>query len=494
MNINLTRDASGRILSNGNPVILRGGHYYIFKNNDKPGRCLVKAGKTNPFRVDYNAAIPCQNTTFTVQELLWDAEPWEMFFNHLNTHNCNFLRMWLTGGTSVSGTGAEPKPLDLTPFVRVQIGGKWRWQVYDAVVNGNWNIEYFRRLNAFVTAAENHGIIVQISLFNYFDLTRRLDDGNFRGWCRSPWNPTLSDHPSGQPNWANNHLVNAGGSGTFGCTDPTSNEIEKARQTFFVAPTNSLRAVQKKLVTKTVETLLDRTNVIYEIMNEPRGDHSQNAKFSSAVVSWIEEKAGTKRPLISVNAASLYLEKDAAAKTFDVDYWSDHPEIPGYDRIDAISYHALTGYGALVKTVCNKANQQVAQVNPGQIQKRFNIHRAKHPSKSLIYCTDAVRIGSLTHNYQDAAQVNHELEVRDGQIYTNYPNMNSDSALDQCLKSDLQNWAYWCFSRAVTVPGAVHFQNHSFNQMSYPRIIDGYNQAVASPMGAIPEDTDPDTT
>ncbi|HEX8249704.1 MAG TPA: hypothetical protein VF599_16115 [Pyrinomonadaceae bacterium] len=475
MSINLTRDSlDGRIKSNNASIILRGGHYWIFKDGDNPARCLVKPGETLPFKMQYNAAAACQTTRFPVQELMWAPEPWTMLFEHMKVMNCNFLRLWLTGGTLVSGTGVEPKPLDLTPFVRVKVGTKWKWQVYNAVINNVWNEEYFRRLNAFAAAAEAAGVVVQISLFNYVDLSRRLDGGDFRGWCRSPWNPELSDHPATLPNWGKNHLVNTGG--TFSCSDPVNNQAENERQAFFLAPTNQLRAVQQALVRKTVQTLAARTNIIYEIMNEPRAAHQQAAAFSSVVTGWILSAAGAgRRPLVSVNASNL------SGGVFDVDYWRDNQAtIPNYDKLDAISYHGLTGYRAeLQQNVCG-GQASVPPVDPGSIKARFNKHRQGHKTKSLIYCTDAARTG--LHTFPGTNGGEYELQTRDGQIWTNYPNVNSDPPEQQRIKSDLQNWAYWCFSVAVPNMGMAHFQNHSLNQVGYRRIGNALNEATTTPI------------
>jgi hypothetical protein len=473
MSINLTRDSlDGRIKSNNASIILRGGHYWIFKDGDNPGRCLVKPGETLPFTVQYSAAPACQTGSFPVQELMWQSEPWDMLFNHLKTMNCNFLRIWLTGGTVVGGSGGEPEPLDLTPFVLVKRGTKWKWQVYNAVVNNAWNNEYFRKLNAFATAAENAGIVIQISLFNYLDLARRFDGGDFRAWCRSPWNPVLSDHPATAPNWEQKYLVDVGES--FSCTDAPNNQYENQRQAFFLTPTNQLRVVQQALVRKTVQTLAARTNIIYEVMNEPRGTHQQAAQFSSVITGWILSAAGSaRRPLVSVNASNL------SGGVFDVDYWRDNQTtIPNYDKLDAISYHGLTGYVSSAQTVCDRA-ASVPAVDPGSIQARFNKHRQGHKTKSLIYCTDAARTGP--HVYPGANGVEYELQTRDGQIWTNYPNMNSDPPLQQRIKSDLQNWAYWCFSVAVPNAGMAHFQNHSMYQMSFRRIGAAINAATTAP-------------
>lgn len=489
MKMNLTRDiATGKILSNGAPIVLGGGHYYIFKKDDKPVRCLAKPGQKPgeelPFRIE-NTSPPFQLEEFPVMALTWEPEPWKMFFDHLKMFNeCNFLRLWLTGGTEVSGTGNEPEPLDLTPFLGGFVGGTWKWQVYKAVSTANgWNNEYFRKLNKFVTLAEEAGIAVQISLFNYDDLTHHEGNSSTKGWCRSPWNPKLSLNPAGIPDWGDKHLVNPVND-YFKCSDIRNDAKESARQAFFVAPGNLLWEVQQALIKKTLETLKDRTNVIYEVMNEARGTHLQLSKFNSKVVGWIKEvtKNWTYKPLISVNATKL------SGGVFDVDYWRDNNlAIKNYERIDAISYHGLTGYPSANQMLCCREKKGVPHVNPESIKARYKRHfdpdkRVGHDTKSLIYCTDAVRIGCLTHIYKDDKNIAHELEVRDGQFFANYPYKSEFSPGDKRLKSDLQNWAYWCLSAGAAKPGTAHFQNHSLNQVTFRRIHRAMIDARESPL------------
>lgn len=494
--MNLTRDAStGRILSNNTPIVLRGGHYYIFKHGDQPARCLTRTPLPPPsqiplpFRVEYTIP-PCKLYDFPVEELKWDPEPWTMFFDHVKSMKCNFLRLWLTNGTEVKGTGLEAEPVELTPFTGRFVGGVWKWQVFKPVTtNTGWNDEYFRKLNRFVTLAEAAGIAVQISLFNYSDLQHELDkdrplNDKLRTWCRSFWNPALSENPPADSGWGNKHLVRVAGDYTA-CDAIPNSDAEKARQAFFIKPDNSLPLVQQALVKKTLATLKGRTNVIYEIMNEPRNTtHPLLTAFNTKVVGWIMDatKDWTHKPLISVNASL------SVGGVFDVDYWRDHPN-EQYKRIDAISYHGLTGYPSIPnRTVCCLTGQNIPPVNPESIQARYETHfpldatKPGHKSKSLIYCTDAVYVKALRHTYKDAAGVGYELEVRDGQFFTRYPNVSNFAPYDKRLKSDLQNWAFWCFSSGAKTPGTAHFQNHSLNQITYRRINDAFNEAAAAPL------------
>jgi hypothetical protein len=518
--MNLTRDSSGRILSNGVPIVLRGGHYHLFKADGKPERCLVKPVPASnppveplPFRQIYAAKVPCQNDPdgnyiFPVEQKYWSPEPWNIFTHMSTTFKCNFLRVWLMNGSAVKQVDGDLKPLDLTPFVLKKDNGMWKWRVYDAVVNGIWNEEYFRKLKAFVTAAENAGVVVQISLFNYYDLTQWNDGADFKAWCRSPWNKDLSINPPGMPNWGEENLVKAGGKFACSTTKTLINDpAEAARKLFFLKSTNSgLWKVQKALVEKTVETLIDRTNVIYEVMNEPHvPDQEVSARFNSKVIGWILGALhGRRRPLISVNASA-----HDNADDFDVDFWRNSlttpNPIPHYGEIDAISYHGLTGFREMLhQTVCGKNEQSLPPVNKESIKARYDKHRIKHKAISLIYCTDAVQIKALKHTFKKHLdpQTIYELEVRDGQIFTGFPNSGLDPAgrpytpAESRKMSDLQNWAYWCFSSGAQKEGTAHFQNHSFNQITFHRINDAFIDAKRAPLNITavePTDTDDET-
>jgi hypothetical protein len=480
---------SGKILDDGKEIVLRGGHYDLFVADKKPDKGLACPDGNTPFELPYNGA-PCPpnrnlpeclraptNPRSCAKMLKWSDQTltWKAFFHHLGTHKINLLRIWLTNGTRVSADGREPQ--DLYPFVSVERNRVYKWQVHQAVVRGQWNVEYFNRLTTFADAAALAGVNLQICLFNYQDFVNVTDEGNFRAWTHSPWNNDLSDNPAGAPEWGNRHLVN-------------TTDADRARQTFFISPTNNLQVVQKAFVKKVVQVLKGRGNIIFEIMNEPRSAHDKMAVFNSNVINWIREAAGAWRPLISVNASN----RPANTVKYDVDWWKEHstasstPHVENYDDVDIISYHGLTGYNTLEVQGCNQTFN-VPPVSPQKIRARQvrhqQVHRQGADRKALMYSTDAVLskpIRVLTHLFCDSQHqgASLEMQVRDGQIITKLGNNSTEPEAMLALKSDLQNWAYWCFIRGLgTRLGTIHFQNHSGFHSTY-RLIDlAYQQATA---------------
>ena len=68
------------------------------------------------------------------------------------------------------------------------------------------------------------------------------------------------------------------------------------------------------------------------------------------------------------------------------------------------------------------------------------------------------------------------MDLSDGQITTN---LNHQGATDyeQMTRSDLEDWAYWCFILA-NEGHKVHFQNHSNFEATYRRINAAYRASL----------------
>lgn len=490
----LTRDTrTGKILDDGTPIMLRGGHYSLFTKDGKPRRGLARPGKETAFVVNYNGApcvvnpprCPPQPTPpgHLARKLTWsDENRWQQVFGFLKARKCNLLRVWVMGGTDVHAVPAGVDPFDLFPFLPVNRRGVWKWQVYHAVELGQWNNAYFDRLAAFADAANAAGVCLQVTLFNYFDLTNETPTMTFRTWSQSPWNPKLSDHPSTHPEWGNNHLVN-----------PPAGSPPAARQSFFIKPANRLPRVQRALINKVVQTLQGKGNIIIEVMNEPRAPFPELSLFNSNVIDRIRDAAGAWTPLISVNAS----RPQNSAPVFDTDWWREHSLpgspgfVPNYDRVDILSYHGLTGFdnyagveGCKVGEVSRKFS--VPPVDPASIQARINQHtraqQGRPEKKALMFSTDAARIDALEHLYCDVERPGAKLDmhVRDGQIDTHLDHASAEPRQQLALKSDLRNWAYWCFTRGLGANlGRIHLQNHSEFQRSYFQMFTAWQAATA---------------
>lgn len=496
----LTRDTrTGKILDNGTPVMLRGGHYSLFDRDNKPRRGLARPGSNTPFVVNYNgepcvaqtppcSPLPAQGA-FRARLLTWSAaDRWRQLFRSLNASSCNLLRVWVTGGTAVHDVRPWDFPFDLFPFRPVNRNRVWKWQVYHAVERGQWNNEYFERLAAFAEAADRAGVCLQVTLFNYFDLEDDAGSTGFKMWSRSPWNPDLSDNPASDPEWGDKHLVN-----------PPAGSPPRDRHTFFIRPTNRLPRVQRALLNKVVQTLQGRGNIIIEVMNEPRfAPAADLSLFNANVIDRIRDAAPGWAPLISVNAS----RNPDVPGGFDTEHWRRHSRpgapgfVPNYERVDLISYHKLTGFDDYPRVAgCENKRFSVPRVDPASIDERIQFHadaqRARPEKKSLMFSTDAARIDALEHFYCDVEHPGRRLDmhVRDGQIDTHLDHAGSGSMEKLALKSDLRNWAYWCFSRGLGPRlGTLHFQNHSEFQRSFYQMFLAWQEAT----GVTPPQPRPD--
>lgn len=495
--LKLSRNATGQIVNEKTPgqfepIVLRGGHFNLFDKNRTGRRAIAKEGHTDPLIVRRGDEPPCivelescrplppSGGERRAVSLPWLPERgWEQLFGVLGETGCNLLRLWVSGGTLFHPLppDSDDNPFDEFPFRAVKRGGVWKWRVYDAVENNMWNGDFFNRLGNFAAAADRHNVCLQVGLFNYFDLTQDEPDATvFKKWDQSYWNPEVS---AGDRMWGETNLVhprhNAGGD----------------RQAYFITPpaNSGLRRVQKKLVAKIVTTLKEKNvgNIIFEIMNEPRQTTPEAvAGFCRDIIEEIDRAAGGWRPLISVNAS-----RPDNTKLY-TDWWREHsrPTAPGYvalfDRVDIISFHSLTGYNEYGGvTGCNGRSFKVPPVDRQKIQDRIDKHKGdqagpRQDKKALMFSTDAAIIRGLTHNYCDVEHPGDllDMHVRDGQIETDLTRDNvKDSDAERAFKSDLQDWAFWCFERGLGDDlGLIHFQNHSEFEMAFRRIGDAWRE------------------
>lgn len=487
----LNRDkTTGKILDDRKPVALCGGHHDLFIRSNKAKRGLARPGQRVAFAVDYNGA-PCvvnaktcsplpREPGFRAEALVWsDVNRWEQLFGALRDTGCNLLRVWVMSGTAVYPPKPGEVPFDLYPFVPVGSGTSWKWKVVDAVERDVWNRPFFDRLAAFAEEADRRGVCIQLTLFNYSDFEKDDGDTTYQTWSRSAWNPTLSLNPPDRTTWGENHLVKG--------------DTPAGRNAFFIKPDNGLRKVQKALVRKVVTTLKGRGNIIFEVMNEPRNaPYKDVALFNSEMIVAINAAAGPDwTPLISVNAS-----RTPANPRFDTDWWREHstrgkPDfVPNYDRVDIISYHGMTGFNDHTNEAgCNRLLSP-PPVDPTSIQNRIALHNeaqdGRAEKKALMFSTDAARIDVLEHEYCDVKNAGRKLymHVRDGQINTHYDNERRETPGQQALKSDLRNWTFWYFCRAIGDNlGLVHLQNHSNFESSFHKIRAGREEVTgpASP-------------
>lgn len=431
----ITRNrAQGTLLLNGAHATLRGGNYSLFLTPGVVEEAVVKQGTQDPILVAYRGVDPVQsqaNKAIPAAYATWaeSGNTFPEFFEAVRSNRCNLVRLFMTGG-SIGGR-------TLLPFNAAIVDGRIRYDVRGAVLNGRWNEAYFTRLRAFVAAADLAGVVVQLSLFNYFDLEDE-DGGVVKRWGLTPWRAANSLDAA----WGSTHLIP---------------ELAKAdRHAFFItpAPGSGLRAVQQELIGRTIKALAGLNNVILEVMNEPRArDINRLVEFESYMTGLIMRYRTTfaSRALISINAS-----RATAQGPLDVDVWKTSGR-PNFGEIDLVSYHGLTGFAAVPVEV-DGTIVQAYRVDTASIEERARLHFGTHPLKPMMYSTDAVRIGKFEHTYNGGRV---RMHVRDGQILVSPGLGQEDIVRSERLHTRVLHWASRCFAQARLRPGQVHFHNHS---------------------------------
>lgn len=103
-----------------------------------------------------------------------DGNGFKESFDAMEATRCNFVRVFLSLATRREGN----ELLNMVPYVTgFAPNGRITYDVCGAV-GGSWNDAYFDRLTAFVKNADEKGVVVQLSLFNYFDIVP--DDRDFK--------------------------------------------------------------------------------------------------------------------------------------------------------------------------------------------------------------------------------------------------------------------------------------------------------------------------
>lgn len=456
----LTRGESGKLYLNGVDTVLRGGSYDLFYD---PGWCPEGigrrvAGDFQPHLVRYpRGTSPCQEEADrmkAVELVVWNEDlRFDAFFRWMEQTRCNFVRVFLGGATATR----DGRPVVSKPFHFER--GKYD---VEGAVAGRWRAAYFTRLRDFVDKADENGVVVQLSLFNYRELAPDA-------WSLSPWNAANS--PAGA--WADEHLIPAG----------------VAPQRAFIAPPaagmkgSKVRDVQAALIVRVMKALKGCGNVVLEVMNEPRGvtDLGRLVDFDSFVAGTIHSsRAATGCPaLISVNASiptrvTPDPERPELRDTSDVDVWKDLG-LPHYETVDLVSYHQLTSLPLQSATACRQS-VLVPRLDAEAIQTRRRWHLDRHPDKALMLSTDAVSVARFAHRYPDGSR---EMNIREGQIL---PVPEGSSREAQLLRNHVFHWAKRCLLRGI------HFHNDATYRLPLLRIAQAARAAGLQP--ATVEETD----
>lgn len=457
----LNRAAQGVIRDGAAPVTLVGGAWHLFSKDGLSDLGIVDA--QNGWLIRWYAAGSQGCPPGVVPARLRRWASWNDLFAEMqnNQPRLRLLRIFLTNG-SVIENGV---PVDLYPYRRNAAG---KLQIKEAVTSGLWNDDYFGRLLQFANAADGAGVALQLSLFNHFDFDG--DDPNnpyYRAWSASVWNPANSADPT----WGSTNLVQG------------ANPAARNHNFTNTGAENLSLHVQRAFVTKVMNTLRGKGNIILELANEPRGLNPGNtaerqARWLSLVTSWIVAEFRGWRPLISVNAFPPFL----GSTKLDADAWKAQG-YAHYDKIDLISYHGLSAIAGNL-ALCN-LNQLIPFHDRQGIADRVGLHRANHPEKGMIASTDGIHQGSHRFTNLDPGPPELFYAKRDGQVVTSLPDDTTLPRDDQRRQADLDNWAYWTLVHAAAAPGTVHFQNHSSFRFSFVYVRTAMQKAFSTGSGTL---------
>lgn len=185
------------------------------------------------------------------------------YLDVLQSHNHNFVRLWVadTAWSSITTAPVEPQPyLRTGPGTAADGAPKFDLN--------RLNQTYFDELRSRVIAARDRGIYVSVMLFDSWGISE---------YRSAPHNVTWNYHPFNSANNVNG--ING---------DPNGDGIGTEYHTLQVA---AISALQEAYVRKVVDTVNDLDNVLYEICNES-GKHSTGWQYH--LINFIKSYEATK--------------------------------------------------------------------------------------------------------------------------------------------------------------------------------------------------------
>ena len=170
---------------------------------------------------------------------------------------------------SISNNTMNPEPKNwLVPWVKDTISQK-----YDLT---KWNDAFFKRLKAFVSAASEHGIVVEVTLFTSYYSDRQ--------WSTSPFNPKNNIQEFDSISFKQVNTINNG----------------------------QLMDIQEKYVREVVRELNPYGNIFFEIQNEPWSDNPQLVE-TIAETDTLTHPDDWQRLVVIANTSSLEWQKKIAS-------------------------------------------------------------------------------------------------------------------------------------------------------------------------------------
>jgi hypothetical protein len=170
---------------------------------------------------------------------------YDEYLGMMTQYHHNFIRFWyfeqaLRGSWTLDQVHFSPLPYQRTgPGVAGDGQPKFNLD--------RWNQPFFDRLRARLIEAGRRGIYVSVMLFNGFSLNKAAESPLSDPWVSTPYNP--ANNTSG-----------------IGARDATIDDDANAAVHTLKNP--ELLKVEERYVRKTIETVNDLDNVLYEIVNE----------------------------------------------------------------------------------------------------------------------------------------------------------------------------------------------------------------------------------
>lgn len=207
---------------------------------------------------------------------------YEEYLDFLQRHGHNFIRLWAWEHAKWMQFVGAAVPIRYAPLPWARTGpgkaldGKAKFDLTKL------NEAYFARLRRRVAAARDRGMYVAVMLFQGFSLAKnRGDKAKGNAW---------HGHPFHKANNINGIDGNPGG-------DDTGNEVHTLK-------IPAVTAIQEAYVRKTVETLNDLDNVLWEIGNEC---HAGSVEWQYHFIRFIKvlEKSKPKQHLVGMTGAPI---------------------------------------------------------------------------------------------------------------------------------------------------------------------------------------------
>ena len=210
---------------------------------------------------------------------------YEGFLDFLQSHNHNFTRMWTWEHASDPGLPV-PWPDDPLPYLRTRPGndvmGRPQFELTKL------NQAYFDRLRSRVKSAQDRNMYVSVMLFQGWSVESKGEP------IQNPW----QGHPLNINNNVNgiNGDVDGDGEGT---------EVHTLQ-------VPAITALQEAYVKKTIDTLNDLDNVLYEISNE---SHANSVNWQYHMITFIKSYEAGKPKQHPVGMTTEYPGADYSELT-----------------------------------------------------------------------------------------------------------------------------------------------------------------------------------